>query len=294
MGNHFKITKPAGPALPLIFNSGHSGHDYPADFRYACDLAELRRAEDVFVDDLFSSVTDLGATLLSAEFPRSYIDVNRAIDDIDAHLLYHDWPGEEAPINPTARSHAGIGLIRRLVRPGLAIYDRFLSVEEIKHRIAAYYAPYHEALQNLIDDAHYNYGSIWLIDCHSMPDASARPKNTPRLEGGDIKSVDFVLSDRDGATCRRDFMQMTRKFLQKRGYSVSLNDPYKGAEIISRHGIPMSGRYALQIEINKSLYSDEKTGEKNKNYVLLKSDLNDLSVFIADFVRSTLISQAAD
>ncbi|MFT7147524.1 MAG: N-formylglutamate amidohydrolase, partial [Yoonia sp.] len=60
-----------------MFDSPHSGSIYPDDFGHAIDRMILRRSEDAHVEELFSDVTDHGATLLHALFPRSYIDPNR-------------------------------------------------------------------------------------------------------------------------------------------------------------------------------------------------------------------------
>ena len=169
MKNVLSILKPDSP-LPLIFDSPHSGTIYPDDFHYACDFSELVQAEDKYVDELFSCVTNYGGTLLLAEFPRSYIDVNRSADDIDVDLFEGHWPDKlYGPIDPTSRSDAGIGLIRRLVKPGIPVYDRYLSPEEIHARVQTYYKPYHEKLEELIESAHYNFGEVWHINCHSMP-----------------------------------------------------------------------------------------------------------------------------
>lgn len=140
-------------ALPLVFDSPHSGVTYPEDFDYACDFAALEKAEDKYVDELFMAAPEHGAIFLHADFPRSYIDVNRCAMDIDVDLLEDEWTDE---INTTPRSHAGIGLIRRLVRPGMPLYDRQLKVSEIKQRIEKYYIPYHAALERAIEELHYN------------------------------------------------------------------------------------------------------------------------------------------
>ncbi len=281
-------------SLPLIFDSPHSGTYYPADFGYACDFSILKTAEDHFVDDLFSTAPEHGATLLCAEFPRSYIDPNRAVDDIDPELLEHKtWTGP-TPIAPTPRSHAGIGLIRRLVRPGLPVYDRPLSTEDISDRITKYYTPYHTALAEEIADLHYTFGAVWHINCHAMPHATAYPKNHIGLAGHKPKAADFTLGDRDGTSCSHEFTQVLRHFLQQKGYTVTVNDPFKGAELIQRYANPALGYHALQIEINKALYMDEETGARSARYPALKADIVDLMVFCAAFVRARLIPLAAD
>lgn len=272
--------------LPLVFDSPHSGTTYPADFDYACDFALLEKAEDKYVDDLFSAAPDYGAALLCAHFPRSYIDVNRCAQDIDMDLLEDAWTDA---INPTTRSHAGIGLIRRLVRPGMPLYNRTLKASEIKHRIENYYIPYHDALERAIGDAHYNYGQVWHVNCHSMPTQEAQSfRATP------LKATDFVLGDRDGTTCDLDFTHAVRDFLKGLGYRVAVNDPYKGVELVRRYSNPATGRHSIQIEVARGLYMDERTYKKSRKFEALKTDINRLIGFCAEYVESSRLPMAAD
>jgi N-formylglutamate deformylase len=282
----YTILRPIGAELPLVFDSPHSGHIYPADFDHVCSLDVLRRAEDNEVENLFGDVTKAGASLLTALFPRTYIDVNRAEDDIDTEILSERWPG---PLNPTSRSYAGIGLIRRLVKPGTPVYDRTLGVAEIKGRIDGYYRPYHAALKSLLDDAHYRFGQVWHINCHSMPSSSAALTN-----GVLNMQPDFVLGDRDGTSCDLDFTHMIRNALRDMGYRVAINNPYKGVELVRRSANPAEGRNSIQIEVSKSLYWDEKKNERNKNFNRLKSDIDKLVEVCAAYVDSHLSSMAAD
>ncbi|MCC6597951.1 MAG: N-formylglutamate amidohydrolase [Alphaproteobacteria bacterium] len=294
MSDVFSISPPQTAALPLIYDSPHSGNAYPDDFNYSCDFNILKSAEDNFVEDLFNACTAHGAHFLQAHFPRSYIDPNRKIDDIDSELLgNHLWQGP-FPIMPSPRSHAGIGLIRRLVRPGIPVYDRALESHEILSRIERCYIPYHQALKTLIAEAHYNFGQIWHINCHSMPASSAYPKTATGLTHGQAQSCDFVLGDRDGTSCAPDFTRELRTFLQNLGYNVTINDPYKGVVLVDQYSNPAMGYHSLQIEINKALYMDETTNTKNSNYSSLKNDIDKMNNFIADFVGARLMRLAAD
>jgi N-formylglutamate amidohydrolase len=291
--NAFSIKKPTSTVLPLVFDSPHSGTQYPGDFHYACDFKILETAEDKYVDELFAAAPDHGASLLTANFPRSYIDLNRAENDIDPELLSEDWSGP-FEISPTSRSHAGIGLIRRLVKPGIPVYERPLTSGEITARIEKYYRPYHDTLENLLKEAHYNYGQVWHINCHSMPNASAYPRRGLGLVGNRAKPVDFCIGDRDGRSCAIGLTRSLRDFIRDMGYTVSLNDPFKGLELVEKYSNPAQGYHALQIEINKSLYMNEETGEKTKNYSALKADIEKVIHFTATFVQNRLTTLAAD
>jgi len=287
------VTKPENQILPLVFDSPHSGTHYPDDFGYACAYKALEAAEDKYVDDLFTGAPDHGITFLQAHFPRSYIDVNRSADDVDEDLLSEEWSGPFT-INPSSRSHAGIGLIRRLVKPGIPVYNRALSSEEIVRRIEKYYRPYHDALEGLLKETHYNFGQAWHINCHSMPNASAYPKRGIGLIGNKAKPADFVLGDRDGTSCSHTFTFALRDFIKDLGYTVSVNDPFKGVELVEKYSSPAQGYHSLQLEINKSLYMNEETSKKTNNYNDLKNNIERISQFCAQFVESQLITLAAD
>lgn len=292
MDDILQIIQPENP-LPLVFDSPHSGQAYPDDFDFACDFNLLRAAEDRYVDDLFAAAPAYGAALLCAHFPRSYIDVNRRIDDIDPELLDAPW-AEPHPINPTSRAHAGIGLIRRLVKPGLPVYDRKLTSAEILHRIQTYYIPYHNELLKLLKDLHYDFGEVWHINCHSMPEASAYPKRGIGLIGNKAQPSDFVLGDRDGVSCSHEFTRALRDFIKNLGYTVTVNDPFKGVELVDRYSSPSTGYHSLQIEINQALFMDEQSGEKSSNYNALQADVHKVIGFCAEFVSARLVNLAAD
>src|SRR4051812_12209641 len=117
---------PDRDAVPLVLDSPHSGAVYPREFSYRCALAMLRRAEDAYVDQLYEAAPDHGATLIAALFPRSYIDANRAADDLDPAILTRPLPPSLTP-RPVSR----VGLVRRHARPGIPIYDRKLDPEDV-------------------------------------------------------------------------------------------------------------------------------------------------------------------
>lgn len=275
-------------SLPLVFDSPHSGTDYPEDFQFSCDFSQLQKAEDKYVDELFAGAVAAGASFLCAGFPRSYIDVNRAETDIDTELLAESWPED---IEPTTRSHAGIGLIRRLVRPGLPVYDRALTNAEVQARIETYYRPYHAALEQLIEDTHYRFGRVYHINCHSMP-MPALAQNFGFLPA--FAPADFVLGDRDGTTCDPAFTRAVRDFLKSKGYKVAINDPYKGVELVRRYSSPATGRHSLQIEVGRWLYMDEDTCRKSRGFIRTQKTIADLIAFIADYVSAQALPLAAD
>ena len=269
---------PAVAALPLVLDSPHSGEHYPDDFDHAPPRAIVRQAEDTHVARLYRAAPKLGATLLEATFPRAYIDANRSLDDIDPAMLVDTWP---LPVAASRKTRQGIGLVWRVARGETPMYHRKLTASEVRQRIERWYLPYHTALATELDALHRTFGAVWHLNCHSMQavgDANADDAGRPRK--------DFVLGDRDGTTCAPEFTALVAETVAGLGYSVAINDPYKGVEIVQRHGRPAARRHSLQIELNRRLYMDETTLEPNANYAELEVDLGRLLVAVARYVRS--------
>jgi N-formylglutamate amidohydrolase len=268
---------PHGEVAPLVFDSPHSGAHYPEEFAYCCPLPVLRRAEDAYVDELYAAAPAHGATLIGALFPRSYVDVNRAPDDLDPAMLDGVLPPFLVP-----RQATRVGLVRRHAQPGIPIYDRKLSPDDILARIERYHSPYHRVLDEACARLHREFGAVWHINCHSMPSYGNR------RDGRKGEHGDFVLGDRDGTTCGAEFTDFVARFLRGLGYEVRINEGYKGVEIVRRQGRPAENRHSLQIEVDRALYMDQKTLEKLPGFDRLKADLAGLVAAVGAFVRDRL------
>jgi N-formylglutamate deformylase len=270
---------PGGPPIPLVLDSPHSGECYPDDFDHAPPRAEVRRAEDTHVARLYRSAPRHGATLIEAVFPRSYIDPNRSLADVDPELLADEW-GE--PLAPSRKTAQGIGLVWRVARNGAPMYARKLRSAEVRSRIERCYRPYHAALDALLDERHRHFASVWHVNCHSMPAIGDSNADDPGRD-----RADFVLGDRDGTTCAPEFTHVVAAILREMRYEVAVNDPYKGVEIVRRHGRPAERRHSLQIEVNRKLYMDESTLARNAGYPMLERNLDRLVAALAAYVRAS-------
>jgi N-formylglutamate deformylase len=276
----YSLSLPRSTAIPLVCDSPHSGVIYPADFQACLPASILRSGEDTYVEELWQAIPAVGGVLLAANFPRTYIDVNREIDDIDPAILAEPWT---TPLHPTEKSRLGTGLIWHLARRQ-PIYDRKLWVGEVENRIGTYYQPYHAALSQQIEGAHRQFGQVWHLNLHSMPSDSYE-----MLEIASTKPLaDFVLGDRDGTTCDPALLEAIEAVIQERGYTVARNDPFKGVALIQRIGRPEEHRHSLQIEVNRKLYMDEHTYEKTAGFGPLQDTMTALSERVAEFVQSRL------
>lgn len=274
------VVRPSAAAseLPLVYDSPHSGFLFPEDMKPVIAFEVLRRNEDAFVDALFGHVPVLGATFIKATFPRTYIDPNRSTEDVPVDAIDGEWPD---PVNNSIKTRRGAGLIYTKIHGEESIYDRKLTVAEVRHRIDAYWRPYHAALQGELDRLFAVYGGVWHINCHSMP-----AKGNIHTEDGPVERADFILGDRDGTTCDSAFTEAVRAFLAGRGYDVAVNVTMKGVELVRKHGRPAENRHSLQIEVNRRLYMDEMAITKNDRYAETAAVLADMDAMVADFVRA--------
>jgi N-formylglutamate amidohydrolase len=283
-----EIRLPDEQTVPFVFNSPHSGRYYPADFLAATSLDkhEIRRSEDLLVDQLFAPVVRLGAPLMSAVYPRAYLDVNREPYELDPKMFDGRLP-TYANIR-SLRVAGGLGTIPRVVSDSANIYNGPLPIEEGLQRIERIYRPYHDTLRRLLAQTHVAFGLAILIDCHSMPS---------NIRGGSTRvRPDFVLGDRFGASCMPELTDQATAALQRLGYSVCRNKPYAGGFITEHYGRPSRGLHALQIEVNRSLYMDEFRLEPNRGFVRLLADLGALAQSLLAFAEDMAegVRQAAE
>ncbi len=253
----------------LVLDSPHSGTVYPVDFAYACPLDELRRAEDTHVEKLYAFAPALGVHWVEAHFPRSYLDANRNTTEIDPQLLDAPWPGL---LEGGSKVRLGKGLVWRLTDDGTPIYQRALGVAEVAQRIATCWEPYHAAVAQAIDAAHARHGYCIHINCHSMPAVSG----SHATEFPGLVHADFVVGDRDGSTASPVLSRHVCRYLAERGYTVEYNHPYKGVELVRRHGQPAAHRHSLQLEVNRRLYMDETTLALHDGFAALQDTLRTL------------------
>jgi N-formylglutamate deformylase len=262
----FVLFQPGQQIVPLVFASPHSGRDYPVAFvaDARLDPLSLRRSEDGFVDELFSSAPAHGAPLLCATFPRAFCDPNREAWELDPAMFADALP---AWVNTSSsRVGAGLGTIARVVASGESIYRRKLRFAEAQMRVRACWQPYHDQLAALIDATKAKFGACLLIDCHSMP-ACASPRG---------RSCDFVLGDAHATTCAAPPVRLVERVLSDLGYHVRRNDPYAGGYVTRHYGRPREGVHALQIEIARSLYMDEDSIQKLPQFERIQRDITRL------------------
>ncbi len=255
----YDIFRPKHWQAGIVFASPHSGRHYPQSFQNQSPLsiAQLRRNEDIFVDQLVAGCVPSGAPLLSARFPRCYVDVNRAPTELPL-----DWAISTHAETP--RAAAGLGVVPTHMSERTPIYRTPPTRAEAHARLRALYDPYHAALAGLIQDAQTRFGQCLLVDCHSMPGFAPMGSRRP----------DIILGDRFGRSCTGETLAMVRTLFQQEGYSIAVNYPYAGGFITEHYGQPALGVEVIQIEINRDLYLNPVTLAPKRGYDRLSQALD--------------------
>lgn len=282
----YNLTRPEARTTSVVFASPHSGRDYPESFlrRTVLNASEIRSSEDAFVDQLFAAAPEYGAPLLTANAPRAYLDLNRGPDELDQALIEGVRRNAHNP-----RIASGLGVVPRVVANGRQIYRGKLTLTEAHHRIAQYWRPYHDQLQTLLDESNNTFGEAILIDCHSMPHEALENVGPPGSARPDI-----VLGDRFGSTAAGSIVERVEAAFARAGLRVARNMPFAGAFITQHYGRPSRQQHAIQVEIDRALYMNERTLELNDDFEAFRSLLTGVIAEITDIGRGVEQKVAAE
>jgi len=276
--NVVRRADPVGEPAPLVFDSPHTGLAFPSDFRPSIPMELCERVADWYVEELFGAAPAHGAILLEALFRRAYIDPNRSERDLDLSMVEGDWPDAVDTTEKTAR---GASLIWKVIDGETAIYDRRLTVDEVRHRIETYWRPYHAALRTALDETYARFGRVFHVDCHSMPEWG-----DPRWGDQGERRADFIVGNRDGTTATAAYTEVVVETLRASGYSVAVNVKFKGVELIRRYADPAAGREALQIEVNRGIYMDETAIARSERFGATKAAITRMIAALEGYARA--------
>lgn len=229
----YLIREPDGEPLPVVASIPHAGTWLPPGYaeRLASDAMRALPMTDWHLPALFDFLPGLGVSVLAAQVSRFVIDLNRPPDGA---ALY---PGRyETGLVPTADFD------------GNPVFARPPSAAEIERARHEIHAPYHRALDRLVERRRVPGGGVVVLDLHSVtPHAN-------RISGP--LPCEIMLGDRDGTSCAGWLTAGVERAYREAGFSVVRNDPYKGGWITARVGAPSAGVEALQIEMSWAAYMD--------------------------------------
>lgn len=235
------IHEPRGD-LPVLLSVPHSGRDYP-EWLIALSAGgkpSLATLEDPLVDRLVWRALQRGCGAVIARTPRAAVDCNRSEDEIDPSVV-----DGVRRTRVSARARGGLGIVPARTQQHGYLWLRAINARQLDDRLAQAHRPYHEAIEAQLAILVARFGCALLLDCHSMPPP---PAGVPPIVFGDCRgrTADPWVSGEAMAITRRS------------GFEAGLNEPFAGGYIVERHANPANGIHALQLEIDRSCYLDDR------------------------------------
>jgi len=232
----YTISNPAADEVPILISSPHSGTYFPPEIksRIKPELAERPDDADWFIDKLYDFAPSMGIAMISANYCRWVIDLNR-------------YPQTE-PLYTDGRVITGLCPITDF--NGLPLYDGKVPDDtEIEQRLEDYFIPYHKKVDELLTGLVERHGKALLFDAHSIrksvPGISAKP------------FPDLILGDNDLTSASPSIIASAYEALHNGPFGVQHNIPFKGGYITRFFGKPEQNIHALQLEMAKSNYMDD-------------------------------------
>jgi N-formylglutamate amidohydrolase len=273
------IVHPARADLPVLLSVPHSGRDYP-DWLVAMASGgrrALSALEDPLVDRLAWRAVEHGIAAVIARAPRAAIDCNRAEDDVDPSVI----EGGARRGRVSARARGGLGIVPGRTQSHGYLWRRSIGSNQLEERLDQAHRPYHRAIEQQLGELAERYGGVILLDCHSMP---------PPARG--VSPIVFGDCHRRSAApwVSADAVRIARAA----GFVADLNDPFAGGHIVERHGAPERGVHALQIEIDRRAYLNERLDAPGPGFDAIASLIEALAVGLGDSLLSRQIATAAE
>jgi len=228
---------------PVIVEIPHAGLAIPEGVARSLVVPRdaVLRDSDLYVDALWSHAPQHGAHLLVAQASRYVVDLNRAPDDVDRDTVVD---------HPAPRPSQARGVVWRVTTDGRPAMRRPMRYAELTDRLEAFHAPYHRALRRLVDEKRARRGHVILVAAHSMPSTS---------RDGAQRRADVVPGTRGRTTADPRIIDAVERHFRVAGLTVRHDDPYRGGYTTGHYGKPDAHVHAIQIEINRALYTDEAT-----------------------------------
>ncbi len=256
---YFSVREPVGRETPVIVEIPHAG--LLVDEETLATLIAPARAigldADLYVDQLYARAPELGATVLVAHASRYVCDLNRSETDVDGLAVQ----------GGTTRS-APHGLVWRTTTENQPSLTAPLAPRELERRLDLIYRPYHRALASLIEAKRVRFGFAVLLCAHSMPSLGRLGHSDAGRERADV-----VPGSRGRTTAAAAVIETPDVLARESGWTVSHDDPYRGGHSTVYYGRPASRVHAVQVELARRLYMDERTLEKKR------SDFNKVQSF---------------
>ena len=224
---------------PILVSMPHSGLELLPDM--AEKLSQEAKAlpdTDWYIPELYDFLTDLKVSVISANYSRYVVDLNRPVDDKPLYStkttgLFPDILFADKPVFIAGQNHS----------------DALKS--QIKTDI---WQAYHDKIQSELVRLKAKFGYAILFDAHSIA------AEVPMLFEGTLP--DFNFGNNDGASCDANLLAGLDNIIASTDYSHVCNGRFKGGYITRSFGQPEQGIHAIQLELSQATYLDDELANK--------------------------------
>lgn len=270
-----EINAPKTAPTPVLVEVPHSGLQVPPEVESEIDATPLAvlRDSDIYVDQLYQRAPQQGATLLVSRVSRYVVDLNRGPDEVDSAAV---------PRHPNARHIPARGVVWRARTDGTPLLRAPLTTQQFARRLELFYDPYHQTLREVAARMRQEHGHVVIVAAHSMPSTGRRV-----FGGRHVRRADVVPGTRGRSTADGRIIDLIDRHFRDAGLSVKHDDPYRGGWTTSSYGAPRRGQHAVQIELNRALYVDERTSEiKKSEFARLQQVLDHLLRKLGEMMKN--------
>jgi N-formylglutamate deformylase len=240
---------------PIILHIPHSSKVIPKEVRRQILLSdmdletELGFMTDSFTNQLFPSENYKNDTII---FPisRLIVDPEKFIDD-----------------EKEVTAKFGMGVIYLKSSKGKHLRKE-LTEESRSHLLDKYYFPHHKRLTELVQNKIDECGICLILDCHSFPSVVPYPFEIDTS----TSRPDFCIGT-DSFHTPEWLKKKTITLLETQGYSTEINKPFSGSIVPEKYYHKNSNVLSIMIEVNRKLYMDEETIQKNNNFIEIKKTI---------------------
>lgn len=259
--------------VPFLVSIPHSGEQIPDQTPWLKSLPEeiLMCDVDRYVDRLYEqSLKSLDIPMVKTQWHRYAVDLNRIPQDVDSLSV-------EGNTNKAGQHNRGFHWY--VTTLGHKLFDKPLSQKTHQELVELIYQPFHRDVKQTYARFK-SFKNIYHLDAHSMPSLGTSMHRDPGQ-----KRAEIVISDCDGTSCSEEYKDLVIAAYVTAGFKVGYNWPYAGGRVTEQYGQPKQGHHAIQVELNRELYMDEKT----KQYKAPEADIVQKKIFKAlNYIKSHL------
>ncbi|PIS09734.1 MAG: formiminoglutamase [Bdellovibrio sp. CG10_big_fil_rev_8_21_14_0_10_47_8] len=247
---------------PFFVTIPHSGEKVPEFCDWLQTLPEeiLMCDVDRFVDQLYEpALEQLKIPFVKTQWHRYAADLNRVPEDVDMTSVLGN-------MTPAGTHNRGFHWVVTTTNEPLMRAP--MSPDMHQKLVELIYEPFHQTVRDLYEkiDSE-NPKAVYQLDVHSMPSMGTKMHRDPGQQRADI-----VVSDCRGQSSSSPFVDLVLAAYSRAGFRVGYNWPYFGGRVSEQYGEPKKGHHVVQVEINRSLYMDEKTKKMKPDMAKLSQE----------------------